>query len=124
MKRKKSFKCDICDASSAKKVVLKSHVEAKGGKKPFKCNTCDCEFNRHMTKVHEGKELPNQDASNVHDGENLETPDQKLLSNTTESNKFQCPISLKIFSSKYSVIDHIYHVHEGKKNKFECSTCF
>ena len=125
---KKPFKCDIFDARFAQKIDMKSHVVASGGvkegEKPLKCNTCDCEFNRHLTKAHDGKQF-HQLASNVHEGENLETHDQKLLSNTTaEGNKFQCPICLKFFSSKYSVKDHICPVHDGKINKFECSTCF
>ena len=118
----KPFKCDICEASFAQKVDFKSHVMAsggvKGGEKP-----CDCEFNRHMTKVHERKKLPIQDASNFHEGENLENYDPKLVPNTAEGNKFKCPISLKMFSSKYSVKDHIFHVHAEKKKKFECSIC-
>ena len=90
---KKPFKCDICDARFAKKVALKSHVVAS------ECNTCDCEFNRQMEKVHHGKKF-HQVASNVHEGENHETHNQKLLSNTTaDDNEFQCPICLKKDSS-------------------------
>ena len=126
-KGNKPFKCDICEGSFAQKVALKSHVVASGGvnggEKPLKCNACDCEFNRHMTKVHEGKKLLIQDASNVHERENLETRDQKLLPNTTKGHKFHCPICFKNFTSKYGVKDHILHVHEEKKKKFECSIC-
>ena len=92
-KGNKPFKCDICEGSFTQKVALKSHVVAS------ECNTCDCEFNRQMEKVHHGKKF-HQVASNVHERENHETHDQKLLSNTTaDDNEFQCPICLKKDSS-------------------------
>ena len=49
----------------------------------------------------------------------METPNFSSI----EGNKFQCPFCLNFFSSKYSVKDHILHVHEEKKKTFECSIC-
>ena len=60
MKKKKPFKCNICDVSFKQKGHLKGHLESvHEGKKPFKCNICEVSFarkeqlNKHIGSVHE-----------------------------------------------------------------------
>ena len=60
MKKKKPFKCNICDASFTQKGNLNGHVASiHEGKKPFKCSICDASFTKkghldgHVALVHE-----------------------------------------------------------------------
>ena len=65
-KKRRDFKCIICDASFNLKSNLKVHIASvHEGKKPFKCNVCDASFARnailrsHFSSVHEEKNLSN-----------------------------------------------------------------
>ena len=61
-RRKKSFKCEICNYKNSDKTNLKKHIASfHDGEKPFKCEVCNYTFTekfslkRHVASIHEGK---------------------------------------------------------------------
>ena len=61
-RRKKPFKCNVCDESLTNNWGLNRHLSSvHERKKPFKCNICDVSFtemgklNSHVLLVHERK---------------------------------------------------------------------
>ena len=95
-KKKKPFKCDVCDKSFTSNKLLKKHTHSVHDKnKPFKCDVCSYYFsnlgtlNRHTATFHTAKE---------------------------------CSRCNSIFKSHGEFKLHVYSVHKGKK-PYECSNC-
>jgi len=107
-KDKKEFVCSICFKVFGVKDTLEKHISHFHEKnKTYQCPFCPVrfryrgEFNRHLTKVHEGKEI----------SEALE-----------KKKPLQCSSCSKKFSYKSLLNRHIALVHEGKKLSLQDSS--
>ena len=90
-KKKKTFKCELCQYYSSIRSNLNFHiVSVHEGKKSFKCENCGKSFttksymNQHVASVHEAKK------------------------------NFKCEFCEKTYNKKY-LPRHIKEMHEGKK---------
>ena len=117
----KSFKCNICESETSRKVYLQRHM------KPFKCNICQYksetkpDLDKHVESVHDGIKPLKCNICNYETGLN-----KYLKRHVDIVHKGLKPYKCNICEYETSRNDflgrHIKNVHEGIK-PFKCNNC-